>query len=88
MFVNGLLRSVEIHLDWMAAAARWIMAEKLRSVLSQGDTFELFEVAKEILDQMPPLGNLGINLAWTGASGMLGNHDLGAAFVEVSDQGI
>lgn len=28
------LGPVEIHLDWMAAAARWIMAEKLRSVLS------------------------------------------------------
>ena len=32
-------------------------------VAAQGDTFELFEFAKEILDQMPPLVNLGINLA-------------------------
>ncbi len=57
-------------------------------VAAQGDTFELFEFAKGILDQMPPLVNLGSNLARTGASGMLGNHDLGAAFVEVSDHGI
>ena len=57
-------------------------------VAAQGDTFELFEFAKEILDQVPPLVNLGINLARIGASGMLGDHDLGTAFVERSDQGV
>ena len=57
-------------------------------VAAQGNTFELFELAKEILDQVPPLVNLGIDLARTGASGMLGDHDLGAAFIELSDQGI
>ena len=57
-------------------------------VTAQGVTFELFELAKEVLDQMPPLVNLGINLARTGASGMLGDDDLGAAFIEVSNQGV
>ena len=57
-------------------------------VTAQGDTFELFELAKEVLDQVPPLVNLGIDLARTGASGMLGDDDLGAAFIEVSNQGV
>jgi hypothetical protein len=57
-------------------------------VAAHRDTFELLEFAKEILDQVTPRVDVGVNLARAGASGMLGDHDRGAAFVEFSDQGI
>lgn len=45
------LRRVGIHLELMTAAARWMIAVKLSSV---GDTLEAFQLAEEILDQVPP----------------------------------
>jgi len=47
------LGSVENHHEWMMAAARWMKAAKLRSVLSQrmAMRFEFLELAEEVLDE-------------------------------------
>lgn len=55
---------------------------------AHGDTLELFELAEEVLDEMPPFIDLCVDLAWHGSAGMLRNNDLGAALIEVSDDGI
>src|SRR3984893_2178669 len=52
---------------------------------AHGDTLELLEFAEEVLDQMTPFVDLGVDLQWGGAAGMLRNHNLGAALVEIGD---
>src|SRR5258708_7896374 len=71
----------------MTAAARWIMAWKLWSVLSarMGDAFELFEFTEEVLDEMTPFVHLGVDLEGDGAARMLRNYDLGTALIEIGD---
>ena len=55
---------------------------------SHGDAFELFEFAEKVLDEVSPFINLCIDLSWQGSAGMLRDHDLGAAFIEFSDNGV
>ncbi|MGX1500887.1 transposase [Labrenzia sp. MBR-25] len=55
---------------------------------AHGDAFELFEFAEEVLDEVSPFVDLCIDLSRQGSAGMLRDHDLGAAFIEVSDNGI
>src|SRR3546814_14943117 len=55
---------------------------------THGDTLELLELAEEVFDQMTPLVHLGIERQGLGAAWMLGNDDLGAALVEVGDDGV
>jgi hypothetical protein len=57
-------------------------------VAAHRDTFELLEFAKEVLDQVTPLVDVSIDLARAGASGMLGDHDRGAAIIKFGDQGV
>src|SRR5260370_22631171 len=52
---------------------------------THGDAFEFLELAEEVLDEMTPFVHLGVDLQRHGAAGMLRNHDLGAALVEVGD---
>src|SRR5262249_12197634 len=52
---------------------------------AHGDAFELFEFAEEVLDQMSPLVHFLVEWKGKGASGMLGNDDFGASFVQISD---
>jgi hypothetical protein len=45
---------VEVHRELMIAAARWMKAAKLASVLSaHGDAFELLELAEEVRSGIP-----------------------------------
>src|SRR3546814_11095452 len=55
---------------------------------THGDTLELLELAEEVFDQMTPLVHLGIERQGLGAAWMLGNDDIGAALVEVGDDGV
>ena len=57
-------------------------------VAAHGDAFELLELAEEVLDEVAPLVDLEVDLAGLGSAGMLRNHDLGAAFVEIGDDGV
>ena len=57
----------------------------IRFVAARGRPFELFELAEEILDEMPPLIDLCVDLERFCAPWMLRNHDLGAALVELFD---
>ena len=54
-------------------------------VASQGDTFELFELAEEILDQVTPFVHFCVDGDGVGAAGMLGDNDFRATFVQVLD---
>ena len=55
---------------------------------AHGDAFELLELAEEVLDQVAPFVHLSINDERRNAARMLGDDDLGAACVEVGDNGI
>src|SRR5260370_15807072 len=52
---------------------------------AHGDTFELFELAEEVLDQMTPFVHLGVDLERGGAARVLRDHDLGTALIEIGD---
>src|SRR5882724_1634301 len=52
------------------------------------DAFEFLELAEEILDQVAPLVNLGVDRQRHGAPWMLRDDDLGTARVEVGNDGI
>src|SRR2546429_4902946 len=49
------------------------------------DTFELLELAEEVLDEMPPFVHLLVEGERLCATRMLGDHGLGAARVEIGD---
>jgi hypothetical protein len=51
---------------------------------TQGDAFELLELAEEVLDQMPPFVHLLIDGERLCAARVLGNNDLGAAFADAA----
>src|SRR5215204_494383 len=55
---------------------------------AHGDAFEVFELTEEVLDQMAPLVHLSVEGERLGATRMLGDDNLGAAFIEVGDQRI
>ena len=55
---------------------------------AQGDAFELLELAEEVLDQMAPFVHLLVDGERLCAARMLGDDDLGAARVEVGDDGV
>jgi hypothetical protein len=64
-------------------------AEALVSFVgSHGDAFKLFEFAEEILDQMTPFVHLVVDRKRLGSSRMLRDDDLGAALVEIGDDGV
>ncbi len=52
---------------------------------AHGDAFELFEFAEEVLDEMPPLVHLQVDIERGEALWALGNDDLGPALVEFGD---
>ena len=52
---------------------------------AHGDPFELLELAKEVLDQVPPLVDLPIDLKRCLSLRHLRYDDLGAALVEFAD---
>src|SRR5450631_104575 len=52
---------------------------------AHGDSLELFELAEEILDQMAPFVELGVERQRCGTSWMLRDDDLGTALVQVGD---
>src|SRR6202140_3845127 len=52
------------------------------------DAFEFLELTEEILDQVTPLVDLGVDWQRHGAPWMLRDDDLGAALVEVGNDGI
>ena len=55
---------------------------------AHGDAFEFLELAEEILDQVPPLVEFGIERQRHRTSWMLRDDDLGAALVEVGNNGV
>jgi len=55
---------------------------------AHGDAFELLELSKEVLDQVPPFVHLLVDGERLCATRMLGNNDLGAARVELGDNGV
>jgi len=55
---------------------------------SHGNTLELLELAEEVLDEMAPFVHFGIERQRLGAARMLGDDDLCAALVEVSNDGV
>ena len=55
---------------------------------SHGNTLELLELAEEVLDGMAPFVHFGIERQRLGAARMLGDDDLCAALVEVSNDGV
>lgn len=57
-------------------------------VAAHGDALELLELAEEILDEMSPLVEVGVDLARVGAAWMLGDDDLGPAFVQFGEDGV
>ena len=57
-------------------------------VCAHCDAFEFLELAEEILDQVAPLVDLGVDRQRRGAAWMLRDDDLGTALVEVSNDGI
>ena len=60
--------------------------EALVSLLAaHGDALEVLELAEEVLDQVAPLVDFLVDAAGDGATGMLGDHCLGTAFVEFGD---
>ena len=59
-----------------------------RFVAAHGDTLEFFEFAEEVLDEVTPLVHFGVDDERLGSAGMLGDHDLGMACVEISHDGV
>ena len=57
-------------------------------IAAHGDTFELLQFTEEILDQMPPFVHLAIDCDGDCAARVLRDDDLGAALVEVGDDGV
>src|SRR5712675_2510104 len=57
-------------------------------VCAHCDAFEFLELTEEILDQVTPLVDLGVDRQRHGAPWMLRDDDLGAALVEVGDDGV
>lgn len=55
---------------------------------SHRDTFELFEFAKEVFDEMTPFIEFGIDIPRCGAPGVLGDDDLGATLIQFGDDGV
>jgi hypothetical protein len=55
---------------------------------AERDALELFEFAKEVLDQMTSLVNLGVNFQGLGAAWMLRDDDLGPALVQICNDRI
>ena len=53
-----------------------------------GDALELLEFAEEILDEVTPLVELGVEPRGRGSSWMLGDDYLGAALVQIGDDGV
>nr|WP_066793531.1 hypothetical protein [Sphingomonas soli] len=55
-------------------------------VCTHGDAFELLELAEEVLDEVAPFVDLGVDLELLRAARMLGDDDLGPAAVEFGDE--
>ena len=55
---------------------------------AHGDAFELFELGEEVLDEMPPFVHLLVDGERLCAARMLGDDGLGAARVDVGDNGV
>ena len=55
---------------------------------AHGDALELLEFAEEVFDQVAPFVHLGVDRQRHGATRMLRDDDLGAALVEVGDDGV
>lgn len=55
---------------------------------AHGDVLEFLELAEEVLDEMTPFVYLAVEWQWLGAARMLGDDNLGAAFVELGDDGV
>src|SRR5271166_5822990 len=55
---------------------------------AQGDAFELLELAEDVLDQMPPFVHFAVDRERRNAARMLRDDDLGAARVEIGDDGV
>src|SRR6188472_830807 len=55
---------------------------------AHGDAFEFLEIAEEVLDQVAPFVDFGIDRQGRDAPWMLRDHDLGAARVEVGDDDV
>ena len=53
-----------------------------------GDTFEFFELAEEVFDEMSPFIDFEIDGDRLGSTRVLGDDDLGTALVEFGDDGI
>ena len=72
------LRPVEIHREFITAAARWMIGGEalVGFVGAHGDAFEFLELAEEILDQVTPLVDFGVDRQRRGAPWMLRDHDL------------
>src|SRR5688572_22783846 len=57
-------------------------------VRAHGNAFEFLELAEEILDQVPPFVEFGVERQRRRTPRMLGDDDLGAALVQLSNDGI
>ncbi len=55
---------------------------------AHGDAFELLEFAEEVLDEMAPLVDFGVDCLGLRPALVLGDDDLGTALVEISDDGV
>ena len=54
-------------------------------VAAHGDAFELLQLAEEVLDQVPPLVDIGVALDRRQAVRTLRDDDLGASLVQLAD---
>jgi hypothetical protein len=80
------LGPIEIHRVLMIAAAASIMASKLASVLSpQGDPFVVLELAEEVLDQVAPPIEVGVDRAGLCPPRVLGDHHLRTSRIQFGD---
>ena len=61
----------------------WLIVQAV--VASRGDSFELFELAEEVLDQMPPFIDFPVDLDGMFAFRALRDDDLCPAFVHLLD---
>src|SRR6478752_9544266 len=55
---------------------------------SHGDALEFLELAEKVLDEVAPLVDVAVERDGLGSPGMLGDDDLGAACVEIGDDGV
>ena len=55
---------------------------------AHGDAFKLLEFAEEVFDQMTPFVHLLVERQGYSAPGMLRDNDLGAALVQIGDDGV